>query len=851
MFTFIIVTNRVVEETTKTINTLLATKLPQDSVVIINYSNYSIKYRDIEGIDYRHIKQSRNQAINISLPKDSNVVLLEDGIAISYNFVECLYKHYDFNSLCTLRIDKSTSNGKFIESDYRIGSTITPKLFTHFAIAFNTSLIPRVGETPEETAIIASGWDVPLLLLPNVRVVVSSLKNKSSNPVGITVLIPSLKYEFKEYIKNDMREYDKIYEFDSNPRGVTKFINQMMVISPNNCAVIINPNSKIHPAGMLNRIRGLYNNSACILFDTDAKSISDDAWLVVPKSKYTFTHKVFDTISQLHYDIISYNHKNLISYIDGYENKKLSTNNMISIIIPYMHLGDRWPLFEACIEKLYNCTKNHPNIEIIVHECGPKRYIKPEFITLYNLEYMFSEYHGIFHRAWCLNVVSRFLAKGNTLVFFDGDLIVDDTWVNELLACNKTKAYIGWGEMINLTKEGTDRYLKTRVISGRIERIRVPDSYGPAGGINIIPRNIFFDIGGWPESYKDMGYGGEDNSLAFKMGALEVYGKKMNKSIFKSSVHHLFHGHETKKDSARHAVFNKHYTYKKEDWFEHLRRNYNWGCPVEGTVNLDKFTPYINESLLYVYRNSSKVRLTICIVNFLRYDKLIKSLTTLLSFNIPLNIILWVNQCDDMPKNTKIVIENLLKKFSMYDVIYNKKNMGTGYPRYTMFNKAKFEYDTDYIMTMDDDIYHQNPDSLILGSTILDQECYKGYGAIGTWCYPHYNIVKISENNIIKSPVVPGFHDVTCLGAATMTFRREVLNTCNCDPQYVIGLVDWDFSMSMIQCGWKLGLVCDERYKPINDADGGGESYKDGRWDENIIENSRNIFKKKWGLSGA
>jgi len=856
MFTFIVVTNRVSDEITKTIDVLLETKLPQDDIIVINYNNYSINYRNIKGIDYRHIKQSRRKAINISLPRSGNVVVLEDGIIISDNFVESLYKHYDFNSLCTLRVDKSTNNGKFIESDYRIGSTITPKSFTHFAIAFNTSLISRVGETPEETAVIAAGWDVPLLLLPNVRVVVPAAKSKSSNPVGITVLIPSLKYKFKEDIKSDIRESDKIYEFDSNPRGVAKFINQTMVESPNDCVVIINPHSRIPPAGMLNRIRGLYSNSVCILFDTDIKSLSEDAWLVVPKSKYTFTHKVFDTIQQLHSNIISYNDKELISYIEGYGGKKSSANkivssDMISIIIPYMHLGDRWPLFEACMEKLYNCTKDHPNIEIIVHECGPKRSIKPGFVTLYDLEYMFSEYHGIFHRAWCLNVVSRFLSKGDTLVFFDGDLIIDKEWVDELLTCDKTKAYIGWGEMINLTKEGTDRYLKTKVISGKIERTRVPDSYGPAGGINVIPRDMFFNIGGWPESYKGMGYGGEDNSLAFKMNTLEMYGEKANKSIFKTPVHHLFHGHETVRDEARHPVFHKHFAYKKEDWFEHIRRNYNWGWPVEGTVNLDKFKTYINESLLYVYKKSTVTRITVCMVNFLRYDKLIRTLATLSSFGIPMNVILWVNQSDSMPDKERKTVEDILSRFSKHEITYCKKNLGVGYPRYMMFNRAKFEYDTDYIITMDDDTPHDSVESLVLAATVLDQNEYKDYGAIGLWCDPQFVIARVDGDKIKKSPSVEGFHTVDCLGSGTMTIRRKVLDTCNYDPQYVMGLEDWDFSLTMRGEGWKLGMVCDPRYKPINDMKGNSKEYIASRWDETVIENSRNIFKKKWGLSSV
>jgi hypothetical protein len=850
MFTFVIAVNKVSKETTKNIEILLATKPQEDVIIIVNYSNYNIGYRDIKDIDYRHIKQSRRQAINASLPKDNDVVILESGIIISDNFVDNLYKYYDTNSLCSLRIDKSTRNGKFIESDYRIGSTITPKSFSYFAMAFNTTSIPRIGETAEETAIIATNCGISLTLLSNVRTVIPSIKDRTRDVVGITILIPSLEYGFIDSIKDHLCSSDRLYEFDSNPRGVSKFINKTMSDSPNDCVVIVNPNSKMHPDKMLNRIRGLFSPGTCILFD-NGDGITDNAWLVVSKSKYTFSHKFFDTISQLHSHIISYN-KDFISYIENNKPspvfEKVKYQDMISIIIPYMYNGDRWPLFEACIERLYNCIKSHHNIEIIVHECGIKRYISPDFIGLYNIEYIFSEYSGVFHRAWCLNVAAKFVARGETFVFFDGDLLIDDKWVNELVSCNKSKSYVGWGEMKNLTKDGTDRYIKTKIISGALERSRVPDSYGPAGGINVIPKEIFFNIGGWPESYKDMGYGGEDNSLAFKMDKLGVYGVGMKKSIFTSPVYHLFHGHETVRDKNRHSIFNEHFKYDTEDWYEHIRKNYDWGHPIDGTIDISRYKPYIDKSLLYVYKNSKKPRITICMVNFLRYDVLIKSLERLQSFNIPINIILWVNQSDSMSDDIRKNIDSILNKFHSHEILYSKKNMGTGYPRYMMFNKAKFEYNTDYIMTTDDDIFHKNVDSLVLGSTFLDQHRYRHYGAVGIWCYPYYKIVKNNGNILVSSDTTEGLHDVDCLGAATMTFRKEILNTCNCDPQYIIGLVDWDFSMSIGSEGWKLGLICDPQYKPINDTSSNNDEYKNGRWDNKTIEKSKNIFKNKWNI---
>lgn len=315
---------------------------------------------------------------------------------------------------------------------------------------------------------------------------------------------------------------------------------------------------------------------------------------------------------------------------------------------------------------------------------------------------------------------------------------------------------------------------------------------------------------------------------------------------FKSTVHHLFHGHTTHKDPNRFPIFNRHKEYTKEDWFEHLRRWYNWGEPVSGNIDTSKFSPYINETLLYVYKNSSKVRITMCMVNFLRYDVLIKNLENFLKLGVPMNMILWVNQSDNMPADVRQKVRLLMSQFNGHEIINSKKNMGTGYPRYMMFNKAKFEYNTDYIMTTDDDIFYQNTDSLVLGATMLDQSSLSDYGAVGLWCYPHYMIVRKKGDEIITEKPTEGFYTVDCLGAATMTIRRDVLDTCNCDPKYIVGLVDWDFSMSMCKQGYKLGLLCDERFKPVNDKSGDTDNYRDGRWDKNVIDNSKKLFKKKW-----
>lgn len=530
MFTFIVITNRATVEVDKTIDVLLKTKGKEDTVVLINYNNYHLKYRSMNGLDYRHVKMSRTAAINTNLPKDSNVVILGDNITVTDSFIGDIHKHHIPQSLCSIRVDKVSSDGKFVESDHRIGSAITPKSFTHFAISFNTSIMFKVGETMEETANLARGWGVPLSILPNVRVLVNTMGKTKEVKNGVTVLIPSLKYRYISTIKSSIKSNDRLLEFDSNPRAMIKFINQKISESPNECIIIINPESRINNDDMINKIRGLFDGDSCMVFDS-SDALSKDAWIVVPKKKYTATYKVFGDITSLQQHILSYNavtkYTERVGTKPNRQKGDVVVDNMISIIIPFLYNGDRWSLFAATIRNLYEHTKNYDNIEIIVHEAAPKRHITPEFIDEFELVYLFSEYTGVFHRAWCLNVPARYMAKGETLVFFDGDLIIDDEWVKELISCDKSESYIGWGEMVNLNKKGTDTYLKTGNLTNDIDRVRKPDAHSAAAGINVIPRRTFFEIGGIPESYKGFGYGGEDNSLSFKMISLDVYDKSM------------------------------------------------------------------------------------------------------------------------------------------------------------------------------------------------------------------------------------------------------------------------------------------------------------------------------------
>lgn len=799
MFSYVFVTSKATSEIDKSLDILLKTKKADDNIIIINYNNYNIKYRSTNGVDYYHIKQSLTKAVNSTLPRNSNVVLLGNKYTIDKSFVKRLYNHFDPNSLCALRVDNISTNNRVIDSDTRIGSKITIKSFNHLALAFNTNKVIRISDTPEETAILASGWGVPLTLLPNVRVLHTNTKKRKPTSIGITILIPSLDYKYSDIIKGLSRRNDKILEFDgNNERSITRYFNKAIVESSNDCILIINPKSEIKNSDMLNRIRRLFDIDKCILFDiTDNENHvpTENAWYVIPKLKCSYPNMVYPNIELLHQHLYTQNRDITTTYCEWVEKKKdrtkynnMANNNMISIIIPFMYNGDRWPLFGATIERLYDQTKDNDNIEIIVHETAPKRHLNPSFIERFELVYLFSEWHSLFHRAWNLNVVARYLARGSTFVFFDADVLVDDDWMNELMSCDKTKYYVGWGAMKDLNVTGTNKYLKTNEITNNLSRTRKPEPHAAAAGVNIIPRDMFFNIGGWPESYKNLGYGGEDNSFAHKMINLGYYNViKSHEHTFKSSVYHLHHSHKTGQDKQVVRTYKKHKKYTKQDWIDHIRRHYDWGHPGPYTINISEKDQYINESLIYAFSNSKKPLITVCLVSLLGSDILLERLKQYVSLGVSINMILCVNDTGSIPDTDKLSIHGICKEFSSYSIILNKSDVSLSYSKSVLLNKAKYEYTADYIIVTDDSATFKSAKQLVLGATVLDQDIFSDYGAISL--DPESNTDGVTEVDDLDK-------------FTTITIRKSVMG--DKDPAIQNTAIN---SQAIKAKGYKLGLI--------------------------------------------
>lgn len=860
MYNFIIITNRETSYIDDTIKILHETKDYDDKIVLLNYHYRHLKYRTHKlPIEYKQSHINRYATINryIKTINNENIVIIENDVSIGRNFVKKLKEQWNPGTLGILSTKKRDITSGYTKDDTRSTGSLSENNIDNMNIVFSTTHIRNISNSLKNLVGIANKFNVPLSFLKDVSVT-KNCDNLESLRYDYTVIIPSKDYPYVDQVKAFFNVKD-IRIVDFTPVLFSRYINNIITRAKTNHIIIINPTSSVFNNNDIDTIDQKYDKKSIMVYNNDDRfCITDDSWVVFQRSHYKQTTKTFDSVLSFMQNLIDNNIPKMYVKAEGgseyalpetfeidpyIPNESKKSNNIFSIIIPFMYNGDRYPLFEASIERLHKYTKDYKNIEIIVHETSPSRFISNKFIKKYDINYMYSKWDNLFHRAWNLNVPAKHIAKGDVFVFFDADLLIDEKWVKELLNCDKNQYYIGWDRITYLNEEGTNHYLKNKVIlSSQMERINKPSITGSGanGGINVIPRKMFFEIGGWPEDYNGLGYGGEDNSFYFKIDKLIGSTK-----VFKSRIFHLYHSHNTERKQERMPIFKNHSLFDKQKWYKHLSNNYKWG------VHPDIKDDYVNHTLLYSFKNLKEPVLTICIVNYHRYDILLKALSRYVDMKANINMILWVNDCKAMPANIKKQVENLVGKFNKNYIFWCEENMGTGYPRFMMFNKVHYEWKTPYVMATDDDVIYDNHDELLLGATVLHQDEYKNYGAIGMWCDPLSLVVKkimdqtyTTEFATKQSDII----DTKLLGAATMTIRREVFEYCNTDPKYIVGFVDWDFSMQIEANEWKLGLICNPDYKPKNIYKESNNAYKSMRYKQDVISASKERFNKKWGI---
>lgn len=237
---------------------------------------------------------------------------------------------------------------------------------------------------------------------------------------------------------------------------------------------------------------------------------------------------------------------------------------MISIVIPYMHTQERLRLLIECIKSIPEGP------EICILEIGRKQHLRD---IGNKCRYLFVEYNNdINHRGWALNLGVRHLSTGNKLILLDADIIVSKDWYEEVTKCNFPA--VAWGEMYYLDKKSTEKFLDNNFSEKfNAEKIKYPRIDGPAGGITVIDRKLFYKIKGIPENFENT-WGGPDNTFFAK---LRVYGysfKHLN-----SQVIHLYHSKDTPRNLNIALKARDMLRWTKEQWDEELKNiGDNWGC---------------------------------------------------------------------------------------------------------------------------------------------------------------------------------------------------------------------------------------------------------------------------------
>lgn len=499
-----------------------------------------------------------------------------------------------------------------------------------------------------------------------------------------------------------------------------------------------------------------------------------------------------------------------------------------SIVIPYQHSEEREKLFYACLE---NLLKLCPHFEICIHEVG-----REPCLTLPNkIKYLFTEFHGVFHRAWAINRGAKKIATGDILILMDCDLIVNSEWVQEVTSCETPSA--GWGRINWLSKEGTETYLKKGYIDdSTTERTRTPSRGSAAGGITVMERVLFSEVSGIPEDFLGS-WGGEDNAFWAKLVQLGYKFKSLN-----CTVYHLHHTKSTPQIQSIQKKALPMLYWSKSQWEEHIKNSSDsWGTRIPAQPS-DSFD-YVSEK--------SEARLTIAMLSWIRPEKLIETLTSLdETLTIPINLVLMVQGCETLTSDQRRVIKGLSNRFYRSDVFFTQGNIGTGPARHHLQKRALRRFPAQYLNFGDDDTTYTKG-SVEAAIDLMDKDY--SIGIVGIYFKPKvYRLNNhLCPRSLSHAEFKSSIEYVDSTGSASAIIRREVFDLCKVDPEYELGQWDLDLFLQARSIGWKIvNYKAFAGMKAINSW-GGSKEYRAGRMDRKKIRKSIDRFKQKWGLLTA
>ncbi|SDI21096.1 Glycosyl transferase family 2 [Alteribacillus persepolensis] len=187
---------------------------------------------------------------------------------------------------------------------------------------------------------------------------------------------------------------------------------------------------------------------------------------------------------------------------------------MISILIPFQtDRGPRQKAFEW-IKQFY--AHNMKGTEICVGSCKTKPFSKAQAVN---------------------NAASN--AKGEVFIILDADMICSPSILRQSVQLlDKYPWIIPYSTVKNISKSSTKQLMNASPAWPLPSNIQTKINYFgkalPVGGINVLPKKCFFNIGGFDERF--VGWGGEDDAFACAVNTLCGRYKRL-----KTSVYHLWH----------------------------------------------------------------------------------------------------------------------------------------------------------------------------------------------------------------------------------------------------------------------------------------------------------------------
>lgn len=214
----------------------------------------------------------------------------------------------------------------------------------------------------------------------------------------------------------------------------------------------------------------------------------------------------------------------------------INTGPSASYVIPF-RMGDsvRLQNLQAVIEWVSKMDE----LEIIVVEQDEQ----PSFENIQSegVNYVYQHATGLFNKSRAINEGAKH-ATSNVLVLADADMILDHTALDLCIqACSDhVDAVNPYTHLVDLSEQERLSFIQSRALPTK-EALTLSDRQKEGevlcfcGGIYLMKKQVFQDVGGMDEAFQ--GWGGEDDAMSIKLNTLNI------SQLIKHSqlAYHLWH----------------------------------------------------------------------------------------------------------------------------------------------------------------------------------------------------------------------------------------------------------------------------------------------------------------------